>query len=584
MRAIHPYLRVYTTPDFMNFTPEQQQIFDFVKNGKGHGIIDAVAGAGKTTTIIASAEYVDPVKRILFCAFNRSIAKEIGSRFGKKGMNSVLVKTMHALGRQILVTNNTTGKDVVLFDRKYREILDGTIFPQRTQTQFETLIEVNGLDPEQLLNDNRDFAVRDLLYQTKQRLLNINQKYRSTLCKDDRDLFREMLIHFNIVTDVDLKKERIEEEIDCLFELHKVLLEMGNDLSAKTMHIDFTDMIYLPVKWKLNPGRGFDFLFIDECQDLSRAQLAIALKYARKEARILAVGDPRQSIYGFTGADIESFERIKDYTKAVQLPLTLCFRCPQKMIEEARKIRADIKGHKDYPGTMTTLDPNNIITTARPGDLIISRIKAPLMLLVFNFIRKEVKVSIHEEEVREFLSDLRRIFQKDEQKSNIELVYGGFEVIEKKVMGRWEWRINKDAQRIKDPDERKRYISQETSIIKGKLDFLHDCLIQWKSRCNTILDILKVIKEYISATDNCIRLSSIHRAKGLEEDRVFILDFDILPLTRTDQKPWEEMQEINLKYVAVTRAKEELYLVSSPKTGGSPDEEDEGTLFDELFD
>jgi superfamily I DNA/RNA helicase len=148
---------------------------------------------------------------------------------------------------------------------------------------------------------------------------------------------------------------------------------------------------------------------------------------------------------------------------------------------------------------------------------------------------------------------------------------------------RWEWRINKDAQRIKDIDERKRYITQETNIIRGKLDFLHDCLIQWQSRCNTIIDILKVIKEYISATNNCIRLSSIHRAKGLEENRVFIIDFDMLPLTRTDQKPWEETQEINLKYVAVTRAKEELFLVSSPKTA-SQSEEDTGTLFDELFD
>lgn len=85
------------------------------------------------------------------------------------------------------------------------------------------------------------------------------------------------------------------------------------------MIIDFTDMLYLPFRWKLAPIQQYDFLFIDECQDLSKAQFALAVKYDKQESRILAVGDPQQSIYGFTGADINSFDRVKIFTKAKEL-------------------------------------------------------------------------------------------------------------------------------------------------------------------------------------------------------------------------------------------------------------------------
>lgn len=83
----------------------------------------------------------------------------------------------------------------------------------------------------------------------------------------------------------------------------------------------------------------------------------------------------------------------------------------------------------------------------------------------------------------------------------------------------------------------------------------------------------------ISSNDNPIKLSTIHRAKGLEEDRIFILNYNEFPLNRLDQKDWEKEQELNLKYVAVTRVKKELFLVES-----EDHEElvDEGSLFDEL--
>ncbi len=324
-----------------------------------------------------------------------------------------------------------------------------------------------------------------------------------------------MVIHFNIFNEIEANKRNFKDELGYYFECHKILLQKGNQFSKETMIIDYTDMIYLPYTWQLYPNNRYNFLFIDECQDLSKAQLQ-AVKYGKKGSRILAVGDPHQSIYGFTGADIESFNRVKTLTKATELPLKSSFRCPKKVIEIAQTLRSDITGFKEDEGNVINIMRDEVTDLAKPGDLIISRLRAPLVILVFNFINKNIKIQIHEDE-KEYL--------------------------------------------------------------RNKLDFLSQKYYQWNDECPSILELLKKIRAYISSNDNPIKLSTIHRAKGLEENRIFILNYNELPLNRTDQKDWEKEQELNLKYVAVTRAKKELFLVESENHN---DLVDEGSLFDEL--
>jgi len=338
-------------------------------------------------------------------------------------------------------------------------------------------------------------------------------------------------------------------------------------------------MLYLPYEWNLSPSNKYSFLFIDECQDLSRAQLAVAVKYGRRGGRILAVGDPRQSIYGFTGADIDSFNRVKEYTGAEQLPLTTSFRCPKKIIEIAKTIREDISGIKVDEGVVNTILFNEVVNLAKPGDLIISRIKAPLVILVFNFIDKDIKVKIHEDEVLEIINDLKNVFKQDELNVIISSLTNEFEDLKETVLKRGKWIIKKEAERIIDSTERNLYIENEINYLETRLRFFNKKYEQWKDECPTILEILKKIKEYISATENPIKLSTIHRAKGLENERVFIIDYDKLPMSRLEQKEWEKVQEINLKYVAVTRAMKELFLVVTPTLEQL---EQEGSLFDEL--
>lgn len=562
----------------MEFTSEQKRIFQFVEKENQHGIVDAVAGSGKTTTIMECARFVDDKSSILFCAFNNSIANEIKAKFNKLGLNEVTVKTIHALGRQILQDHNNSGEPINLEENKYRNLLKSEELQENLRPFYEKILQINGFEIDDL-DDREKFAASNLINSMNSKLLDINQKYRATLTKDDITEFTSLVTHFGIFNELDIKKENFNIEIQQYFACHKALIEAGNDLSKRTMIIDYTDMLYLPYIWNQQPIKKFQFLFIDECQDLSKSQFAIAAKFGKKDGRILAVGDPRQSIYGFTGADIDSFERVKQMTKAVELPLTTCFRCPQDVIAIAKTIREDITGNKDEKGIVNSILFNDVIELAKPGDLIISRLKAPIVILVFSFIDKNIKVSIHEDEVKEIINEIKNIFKQNELNMLVSTLPNGFDHLRNQVINRWNWIIQKNSDRIIDSMERKLFIENEKKYLEKKMDFLHKKYEQWKNDCDTINEILKRIKDFISATHNAIKLSTIHRAKGLENKRVFIVNYDELPYFRLQQKDWERTQEVNLKYVAVTRSLSELYLIENKKIEIIEQEE---SLFDNL--
>src|SRR5262249_47785764 len=96
--------------------------------------------------------------------------------------------------------------------------------------------------------------------------------------------------------------------------------------------IDFDDMIWLPVVLRLSVWT-YDRVFVDETQDLNAAQLELALRACRAKGRILAIGDDKQAIYRFRGADSNAVERIIRRLSAKVLPLSVTYRCAQRIVE-----------------------------------------------------------------------------------------------------------------------------------------------------------------------------------------------------------------------------------------------------------
>jgi len=562
-----------------NFTNEQKDIFEFIRNGTEHGIIDAVAGAGKTTTIMECTKYAEDKTSVLFCAFNKSIQSEIANKFNRQGLNYITVKTIHSLGFQLLKDNNNTGKKFIPNEYKYKTILndDPNIYTQ-IQAYIDELLYLNSYKRNEH-ESYKQFAVKNIIYKFKERLLDINQKIRATLTPDNLERFMSLIEHFGFFTEQETRSKDFSKEIEIYYKCSKFLLDAGNALAKEASIIDYTDMLYLPFIWDLRASMTYSFLFVDECQDLSKSQLAVVLKYGRKDGRILAVGDPYQSIYGFAGADIESFERIKKTIKAKQLPLTTCFRCPAGVIKLAASIRSDITANKETHGIVEEIAFKQVVKKARVNDLIISRYKEPILFLLFEFINKNIQVQIHRDEVNDIIDELKKLFKQEERAAVISELPGNFEDLKETVLNRWLFIIEKEAQKLENSSERQVYIQGKSEYLNNRLEFLHKKYLQWEKTCQTINDMLIKIKDYISAADNCIKLSTIHRAKGLEARRVFILNFDDLPHFKPNQKHWERIQEQNLKYVAITRALEELYLVKSEKVG---DIKKEANLFDQF--
>ena len=104
----------------MEASTHQEAILDFVRRGTGHGLVEATAGSGKTTTLVMVARLlveelgVAP-SRVVFLAFNRSAAAQLRARL-PAGVDAL---TLHALGRRVLVAAE---RPVELNEEKYVDL------------------------------------------------------------------------------------------------------------------------------------------------------------------------------------------------------------------------------------------------------------------------------------------------------------------------------------------------------------------------------------------------------------------------------------------------------------------------------
>ncbi|MDX2001731.1 MAG: UvrD-helicase domain-containing protein [Chitinophagales bacterium] len=558
----------------MTPTAEQKRIYDFIRYDSNHGVIDAVAGSGKTTTIIESIGYSDADKTLLFCAFNKSIRDEIQRRVNDIGRNNVTVKNLHQLGFDILKSNY--GNKYVVEEKKYNQLVKDSLNTYNKKV-FERYLSLHDFDIERENQFGNDL-LRTHLTTFQKRLRDIIDKFRLTLTENNLDKFKSMVSHFNIIPLSKVNERTIDKEIELLFEANNSVLQEGNTLARNKMLIDLSDMVYLPYEFKLDPITRYDILFVDECQDLSKSQLAVALKYVKKSGRVIAVGDPCQSIYGFTGADINSFRSFYKLPNHVTLSLSYCFRCPNVIIEYAKNFRPDIKPFKDKDGFIERIDFEIVIDKLLPNDLIISRTKAPLTSLMFILLENNIRIDVHQDDIKDLINELRHMFSTEELRMRdiFKTSYDFFE----KVKDRNIYFIKKNASKIAKPQEKEEYVENETDYLDRRIAFIKNQLSKHID-VNTINDLLKKIESLVSGGEGAIKLSTIHRAKGLENNRVFILDYDKLPMKKDDHQPWEIEQEHNLKYVALTRAKKTLYLVNSIKNN-DPSKDENESLFDSL--
>lgn len=485
----------------MEHSKYQKDIFAAIEKQNGHLVIEAAAGSGKTTTLLESMKIAKG--NCIFVAFSKTIATELASRVP----SHVQACTLHSFG--FAAIRKGFGGYIKADNKKLSFIMQK--YPATMFTQSMT-----GKEKAQV-------------FQVRQQITDLISIWKSTL------------IDYNNNEEVTKTANYYGINYD------PSILGAARSIMEKSMAIknfvDFDDMIYMPVALGL-PIQTFDTVFVDECQDLNRSQIEMVLKMVKKpNGRVVAVGDSRQSIFGFRGADVQAMSRVTEALNATVMPLSVCYRCPTSHLDLAREIVPTIENRPEAPkGEIEniTVDAFTTKVDKEKEPLVLCRTNAPLISYAIKLIKEGKKAHVRGADIGNFLRGLVIGFN----------TYSIAEFNNK--VDEWE---NAQLEQL----EKRR----ASNAVKETIIDYADVLREFGKQCTNPFDIVKMIDLIFSdATDGTV-FSSVHRAKGLEADTVYIIRPDQLPLVRKDQQEWEVEQELNLKYVALTRSKNRLVFVNA---------------------
>lgn len=495
-----------------SFTPSKYQVTirDWVVEGRGNAVIEATAGSGKSSSLIWVSEYIKG--STLFCAFSKHIVEELKGRLPK----NVDIKTMHSIGRSALV--KVLGNNLKINSNKYYNLCLDLAFDFHANAEEEVKY-IKAVELTSILKQLISLAQANL----------INSQNTNAL--DD------LANHYG----ADTKSYSTFE----LGKMIEIVQEKSMTLAKYSKEIDFMDMTWLPIAWNLDFDQ-YDWLMVDEAQDLNKCQLEIVLRSRRSAGRVIAVGDRNQAIYGFTGSDCDSFLNIAKVLDAKLLPLSICYRCPSSHIKLAKTIVPSIECRDGASeGVIEVVTKNKLIDEIQEGDYVISRCTAPLVSLCLELISNKIPAVIKGKDIAgglikvvEEVASLRRFKYKD-------FAYC-LEVYEEQQLEKLGKRKNAEVlmEKVKDT------CAAVLACYQGY-------------NCKTVKKLCSEIQDLFSEERGSITLCTVHKAKGLEGDRVYIIDSDRMPLTWSRQKDWQYDQELNLKYVAFTRAKKYLAFVKN---------------------
>lgn len=475
--------------------------------------INAVAGSGKTSTMIAYAASRPAGSRILYLAFNRSVKLEATRRFAEEGLSHVRVETAHSLA--------------------YRSIVSGGYYKVRSQGykthEIVTLLQLKSSGEKHMEYILATHISRFITY----------------FCNSDAARVSE-LNYLDTVQDAKAKT---------YVRQHYRAIEHGTRLLLAQMdagQIDIIHDFYLKKFQLARPQLPYDYILFDEGQDASGAMLDIFL---RQPAVKVIVGDTHQQIYGWRHA-VNSLAR----TDFESYQLSTSFRFYPSVAELAKAI-LKLKEKLDLPGAVQIEGKGKC--KDRKSKATLARTNLGLLLAAVDYIsdpRNPRKIY--------FEGNINSYTYADDGASLYD------------VLGLYQGKPDRIrdplVKSMKDIDELEEYVEKTEDQQMGMMVELV------KEYTTQLPGIIKELKElHIGDEDRdkaAMIFSTVHRAKGMEYDEVFLAgDFiNEKKLERwntdkekgPDKQKWNE--EINLLYVAVTRARHILHIPETMVPEGFP--------------
>lgn len=504
-------------------TPAHAAIFDAVKAGDRNLIISAVAGAGKTSTILEALELIPSDRQVVFLAFNKSIAEELALRVP----GHVAAKTLNGLGFAALMGFfRSKGLSSPKLDRhKTRTLCEHFMTDEELELYGTAVGKLVGLAKGQGLIPHGDDCRHGAPFEG--------------LLEDNLDNWMWMIDRW----DVDLPEEDFKrrDPVAVSIDFARKVLDAGLRTSKV---VDFDDQLYMTLAYNANLRR-FDWVFIDEAQDINPVQRELVARARRRGGRVVAVGDPCQAIYGFRGADSESMKAIQERFDCLELPLHVSYRCPRAVVAEAQKVVSHIQSHERAPeGVFLGERKSHRDTDFQPGDMVVCRKNAPLLKVCYSNIRRGISSFVLGRDIGAGLIALVKKLKAD----SVEDLAKKLELWEDKEIARIEAADSKGA-------------DEKVDSIQDRAECLR-VFLEMADTVEVIIDRIDSMFGDKGEKRGQTMLCTVHKSKGLEADRVFLLDRDSMP-SKWATQPWQLEQERNLIYVAVTRAKRELVYITS---------------------
>lgn len=492
----------------MQLSSYQSAVVSFVRNQSGNALVQACAGSGKTTTLCLVAGAL--TGRAIALAFNKKIEVELNSRF-KRDSLPIEARTVHSIGLNA-------------FTRRFGRA------------------SVDGQKLKNLLSKVADEKTQKMYGSFICKLVNLAKDEGIGIFSSIEDIgeWNRIATHHGLELDSDSESASVEEAYMLSIELLKA---SNNELKQ----LDFSDMIYLPLLLNC-PFDKYDFVLVDECQDLSKIRQALVKSLFHKTTRAIFVGDKGQAIYGFTGADSAAMENIKTEFNAIELPLSISYRCAKAVVNYAKQFYPTIESFEGaQEGEVKSIQYSELLEN--PGkltseDAILCRNNAPLLKTAFSFLRKGVGCRIEGKDIGRNLINLANKWKVKDLNS---------------LMERLESYEAKETQRL-----RVKGAQTQAGLIEDKVACLRVLIEKCQSENkHQKTDLVQTIETLFTDSHEdkrrgLVTLCSVHKSKGLEWTNVYLLGRKEYMPSKWANKEWQLEQERNLIYVAITRAKHTL--------------------------
>jgi superfamily I DNA/RNA helicase len=482
----------------LNGTPQQEAFFARLGEAEDNIVLEARAGTGKSSSCAEGmnrlVEGGFPSPEIRYTAFNKSIADE----FRHKAPPGSDVGTFHSFAFAAL--RSAIGSPAV-----------------EASKSFMILDELAATSPGPALKTYLRRSVVKLVSGAK------NAAYDPEAPSRERFALLDQLVN-----DLDLE---VWGQADAVTDWAERVLSRSIE---RTDVVDYDDMLWLALRLGVSfPSCGV--LFVDECQDLNPVQHAL-LPRLNPSGRTVAVGDRYQSIYGFRGADVHSIPRLIEGLGATVLPLTVTFRCPKSHVLMAQQWVSDFEAHESNDVGHVEETGAEGLYSANPGDQVLCRRNAPLVQAALEAIGAGRPAYIRG---RGFGEALRPVVKRCDAPT-----IGAFLA----NVARWHnGKLAELSQREGSEDAIERVTDQAMALdaIAGSVE--------------SVSQIDPAITRLFDETSlqERITFSSVHRAKGTEARRVYLIDEgERAPKNkrRRQPSPDELQQQRNVSYVAHTRS------------------------------